>query len=172
MNWVDFALIGLVALSVVSGIREGFSRSGFGFLAILAAFLAAAWVYPEKPAGFLIVFVLVICGGAVATAALGRVFRSAGLKGLDRVLGGAMGLTNALLISVFAVVAAMTFAPKIPRHYVAHSAIAPYAVNAAYRASDVVPEEMKSRVEASYVEMVMLLPPKLRRSAPPLPHSL
>src|ERR1039458_1287909 len=56
MNWFDVALAGLIVISLVSGIRQGFSRSGFGFLAIILAFLAAAWLYPLNLAGFLIVF--------------------------------------------------------------------------------------------------------------------
>ena len=46
MNWLDVGLALLVLISVVSGIRDGFSRSGFGLLAVILAFVAAAWLYP------------------------------------------------------------------------------------------------------------------------------
>src|ERR1019366_558712 len=46
MNWFDFGLAALIVISLISVIRQGFSRSGFGFLAIILAFLAAAWLYP------------------------------------------------------------------------------------------------------------------------------
>jgi uncharacterized membrane protein required for colicin V production len=44
MNWLDWALVLLVIVSVVAGVRDGFSRSGFGFVAVIVAFLCAAWL--------------------------------------------------------------------------------------------------------------------------------
>lgn len=167
MNWVDLALIVLAAVSIASGLREGLSRSGFGLLAIGIAFLAAAWLYPTKPAGFVIVFVLAIAIAAMSAALLGVWFRRTGLSWLDRILGGVFGLANTLLFAALAMLALMAFAPRIPRHYAAHSTFAPYALSAAHAAAEIVPEEMKWRVEETYRGLVTLLPPKWRRSAPP-----
>jgi uncharacterized membrane protein required for colicin V production len=168
MNSLDLALTVLIVISVASGIRKGSSRSGFGFLAVVLAFLSAAWLSPANPKGFLIVFVALICAGAAGTFLLGRWFKSTGTKWLDGLLGGAFGLTNALLFSVFAVLALMAFAPRIPREYIARSSFAPYALEAACTASEIVPGEMKSRVGRSYAELEQVLPPKFRKAMPPL----
>lgn len=170
MNWLDLALVLLVAGSVISGVRQGFSRAGFGFLAVVLAFLTAAWLYPANLKGFLIVFVVLICAGAVCAAVVGRVLRTAGMRWLDAVLGAAFGLTNALLFAVFIVVALMAFAPKFTRVQVARSQYVPYTIDAARAVAQVVPDEMKSRVEDSYVELMRVLPPKFRRQIPRLPH--
>jgi membrane protein required for colicin V production len=172
MNWFDVALIALFAVSIASGIRQGISRSGFGFLAAVIAFLAAAWLFPANPAGFLILFAVLIAAGILAAFLLGRFFKGAGLKWVDRVLGGAFGLANASILAVIAVLAIMAFAPKFPRQAVAHSTFAPFALNAAHDASEVLPEEMKSRVKGSYGELMNLLPPKLRKAVPSLPRNI
>ena len=169
MNWFDVALAVLIVISVASGIRGGFSRSGFGFLAVVLAFLAAAWLYPTNLKGFLIVFVSLICASGATAFLLGRWFKSVGPKWLDGLLGGVFGLTNALLFSVFAVLALMAFAPRLQKEYVAHSNSAPYAIEAACTVAEIVPDEMKFRVQRSYEELVQVLPPKLRKAMPPLP---
>lgn len=168
MNWLDVGLIVLVLVSVASGLRQGFSRSGFGFLAVIVAFLAAAWLSPGSVKGFVIVFVGLICVGAVGACVLGRLLRTSGLEWLDRLLGAAFGLTNAVLLSVFAVLALMAFAPKLTAKYVAGSNFAPYAVEAARAVAQVVPDEMKDRVEDTYAELMQVLPPKFRKPIPRL----
>lgn len=172
MNWFDVLLLIPVAISIVSGVRDGLSRSGFGFLAVIIAFLAAAWLFPANAVRFLIVFVALVCAGMAAAFVLGKWFKSVGLSWLDRLLGGVFGLMNAGLFSVVVVLALMAFAPKIPRHYAGRSALAPYALEAACRAAEVVPDELKSRVEETYDGLANLLPPKFRRAVPPLPHKI
>jgi len=166
MNWFDVALAVLIVISVASGIRGGFSRSGFGFLAVVLAFLAAAWLYPTNLKGFLIVFVSLICASGATAFLLGRWFKSVGPKWLDGLIGGAFGLTNALLFSVFAVLALMAFAPRPQREYVVGSISAPYAIEAACTVAEIVPDEMKSRVERSYEKLGHVLPPRFRKAIP------
>jgi uncharacterized membrane protein required for colicin V production len=171
MNWLDVALTFIVVISVVSGIREGFSRTGFGLLAVVVAFLSAAWVYPTNLKGFVVVFVGLICAAALSAFLLGRWFKSAGVKPLDAILGGAVGLTNALMVSIGIVLVLMAFAPKLARTYVARSTFAPYAVEAARSVAQVIPNEMKYRVEDSYAELMQVLPPKFRKPIPHIPRT-
>jgi uncharacterized membrane protein required for colicin V production len=166
MNWFDVALAVLIVISVASGISGGFSRSGFGFLAVVLAFLAAAWLYPTNLKGFLIVFVLLICASGAIAFLIGWWFKSVGPKWLDGLLGGAFALTNALLFSVFAVLALMAFAPRPQREYVARSNFAPYAFEAVCTVAEIVPDEMRSRVEQRYEELGQVLPPRFRKAVP------
>ena len=164
MNGLDLVMIGLAALSLVSGIRQGLSRSGFGLLAVIVAFLLAAWLYPGQPVGFAVVFGALVCAGAIGPHLLRGWFKDAELTWLDRVLGGAFGLTNAVLISVVAVLGMMAFAPGWSGKYVARSTFAPYAMETAYNVADAVPEEMKSRIEDTYREMGKALLPAVQRT--------
>lgn len=171
MNWSDLVLAVLIVISVASGIREGLCRSGFGFLAVVLAFLFAAWLYPANLKGFPIVFVALICAGAAGASLLGRWLKSAGPQWLDGLLGGAFGLTNALLFSALAVLALMAFAPGLPLEYVARSNFAPYALEAGCAVAEIVPDEMKSRIERSYEKLGQVLPPRFKKAMAPLPRN-
>jgi hypothetical protein len=75
MNWFDLGLAALVVILVASGIREGLSRSGFGLLAVVVAFLSAAWLYPANPRCSLVVSFAV-----VARLRLARSFSAGGSR--------------------------------------------------------------------------------------------
>ncbi len=162
MNWFDVAFAAIVVISIASGIRQGFSRSGFGFVAVVLSFVAAAWYSPANLKGFFSLF-----GGLIVAAALGAFFldrslKNAGKTGADRLLGGAFGLLNALLVSLLMVVAVMAFAPPSARKYIGHSRVAPYVARGACTVAQVLPDEMKYRVEEAYTELLQVLPPKVR----------
>jgi uncharacterized membrane protein required for colicin V production len=123
---------------------------------------------PSNLRWFLIAFVGFIAVGAVGAFLLGICFKSARMGWVDRFLGGAFGLTNALLFSVFLVLILMAFAPRFSRVHVARSRVAPYAIEAAHTVARAVPDEMKFRVEESYAELLRALPPKVRKAAPRL----
>lgn len=167
MNWLDVSLIVLFAISLISGVREGFSRSGFGLMALLAAFVTAAWLAPENAKAFLAIFVAAICVSALIAFVLGKMLRRTAPQWVDAAAGGAFGLVNAAILAVIAVLALMAFAPKIPREYVANSTFAPYALEAARTAAAIVPAEVKARVESSYAGLVQIAPPKVRQVLPP-----
>ena len=58
----------------------------------------------------------------------------------------------------------MAFAPKSARTYIARSHFGPYAARAACTVAQVVPDEMRFRVEDTYDELIQLLPPKFRKA--------
>jgi uncharacterized membrane protein required for colicin V production len=163
MNWFDVAFAAIVVISIASGIRKGVSRSGFGFIAVVLAFLAAALFSPTDLRGFLFFFFGLIAVAAFGAFFLGRSLKNAGMTAVDRLLGGAFGLLNALLISLLAVVAVMAFAPPSARGYIVESRVAPYVARASCTVAQVLPDEMKYRVEDAYTELLQVLPPKFRQ---------
>ena len=168
MNWFDLGLVLVVVVSFVSGVCRGLSRAGFGFLAVILAFLCAAWLSPSNVKWFVTTFVALTCGSVIAAFLLGKWFKISGLGWLDRLLGGAFGFGNGLLVSVLAVLALMAFTPRFFSAHISHSRLAPYAVDAAYAVTQAVPDEMRIRVEESYNEVLRVLPPKVRKAAPRL----
>jgi uncharacterized membrane protein required for colicin V production len=171
MNLIDTALALLVVGSVAGGVRKGLGRSGFGLLAALAAFMAAAWLVPASAEAFLVMFVLVLCAIATGAFLLGRWFKTTSPEWLDRVLGGAFGFANALLFAVLAVTVWMTFAPRFQRDYIMRSASAPYLIGAAWNAAEYLPDELKCRAAESYEELAQRLPLQLRKDVQPLPRT-
>lgn len=169
MNWFDLALIGLFALVVTSGIRKGISRSGLGLLAIVFAFLAASWLFRPFELGFLIVFVGAISLVGAGACLLGRWLRKSDQGWLDKLLGGAAGMANALLLCVIAAVALMMYAPKQQRAVVASSQLGPYALDAVQVAAELVPDEWRARIERNYEDLGLALPHRYREEVPAFP---
>jgi len=171
MNWFDLAIAALIVISVMHGFRNGISRSGLGMIAVVAAFAAASWLFPSYQLGFFVVFVGLICVAGAIPCFFGKQLRGAINGWLDGFLGGTFGLVNAILLAVFAVLAMMAFAPKAQRQTVAHSKLGPYALEAAYAVVDVLPDELKTRIQHNYQELELALPAKYRERIPPLPRN-
>ena len=168
MNWIDLVLLLIVATSVLSGLKQGFSRTGVGFIGVLAAFFIAAWWYPAEPAAFIIVFVVLLMVAGVVAHLVGRWLESLDLAWFDKPLGALFGAVNGALLWIFMVFALMMFTPKAPPRALAESQFAPYAMDAACSIAQAVPEEMRYGVRQSYERLQKTLPPKYRKPLPDL----
>jgi membrane protein required for colicin V production len=130
MSWLDYAILGVLAVSVVWGIWRGFVREVISLAGWVLAFLAANAVAgplgdalptsissPEVRvlAAFLIVFIFTLSIATVAGMLLSRLLKAAGLGGLDRTLGGLFGLARGVVILLaLAIAAGLTMAPRHP----------------------------------------------------------
>jgi membrane protein required for colicin V production len=130
MSWLDYAILGVLAVSVVWGIWRGFVREVISLAGWVLAFLAANAVAgplgdalptsissPEVRvlAAFLVVFIFTLSIATVAGMLLSRLLKAAGLGGLDRTLGGLFGLARGVVILLaLAIAAGLTMAPRHP----------------------------------------------------------
>jgi membrane protein required for colicin V production len=130
MSWLDYAILGVLAVSVVWGIWRGFVREVISLAGWVLAFLAANAVAgplgdalptsissPEVRvlAAFLVVFIFTLSIATVAGMLLSRLLKAAGLGGLDRTLGGLFGLARGVVILLaLAIAAGLTTAPRHP----------------------------------------------------------
>ena len=130
MTWFDYAVIAVLAVSVLIGIWRGFVREVFALGGWIAAFVAAMLFADEAgnllPAGSatpfvraaaagIVIFVVVLIACSIAGMLLAKAFRAAGLGLADRTLGGAFGFARGALISLITVLAAgLTALPKEP----------------------------------------------------------
>lgn len=130
MTWFDYAVIAVLALSVLIGIWRGFVREVFALGGWVAAFVAAmlfageagallpaAWGTPfaRSVGAGVVIFLAVLIACAYAGMLFARVVRAAGLGLADRTLGGVFGFARGALISVLSVLAAgLTALPKEP----------------------------------------------------------
>jgi len=126
---------------------------------VVVGFLLAAWEYPvlaghlsfvNPPwvadiAAFFIIFVVVI----ILAGTIGRIaswgMKQAGLRWIDRVLGGAFGLLRGALVVTVLVMATAAFAPQTP--WLAKSNLAPYFLVAGRAASWLTPSDVRNRVK-------------------------
>lgn len=130
MSSLDIVIVAVLAISMAWGVWRGFVREVFSLAGWVLAFLAANAVaapigdaFPQSLAreevrvliAFVVVFVFVLSIATLVAALLSRLFKAAGLGGVDRTLGGLFGLARGVLIVLAATVAAgLTTLPRQP----------------------------------------------------------
>jgi len=128
VSWLDYAVIGVVAVSVAWGVWRGLVREVMSLAGWVIAFLAANLLagpvgerLPESMAraelrvllAFVGIFILSLVITTLAGLLLSRIAKAAGLGGLDRSLGGLFGALRGLLIVVaLALAAGLTTLPQ------------------------------------------------------------
>ena len=125
IGWVDLAMLGVIALSVLVGAVRGLTFEVLSLLGWVAAWFAGLWLGPELaphlPVGtagsplnsiaafasaFLIVLVLWGLGARAVSALVGKTL----LRPLDRLLGAVFGLARGVLV-LLALAAIVSFTP-------------------------------------------------------------
>lgn len=113
MSWLDWALLGVLLLSVLLGLWRGLvyevlSVAGWVVAFVLAQAYASevgAWLPMEGSsppvrlaAGFVVVFLVAAFAGGLVAWLVKKLVESVGLRPVDRILGGAFGLARGLVI--------------------------------------------------------------------------
>lgn len=130
MTWLDYAVFGVFAVSVVWGAWRGLVREVIAILGWVIAFLAAnlfagpfgeampqAIPTPELrvAAAFVAIFIAALVLTALLGLLLSKIVNAVGLGGLDRLLGALFGAARGLLIVLAAaLLAGLTSAPRQP----------------------------------------------------------
>lgn len=168
MNWLDFVIALIFSIAVITGFARGFVRIGIGLAATLTGFMMASWFYGLAGSwlqpyvktnaianllGFFLVFLGVILAGALIAAIASRVLKFAGLSWLDRLMGGAAGAAQGLLVVIVLVMALVAFTPNPPPSSVVNSTVAPHVIGAAGWLASVAPFELKDSFRTHYNEV-------------------
>lgn len=130
MIWIDYAIIGLITVSLIIGLLRGLIKEAFSLitwiLAIwigltygrgLAAFLEAYISHPSAriAAAFAILFFLTLILGGLIGYLLGELVRKTGLTGTDRFAGMLFGIARGMLVvTLLVMLAGMTPLPEDP----------------------------------------------------------
>jgi membrane protein required for colicin V production len=128
MTWLDYAVLGVLAVSVGWGIWRGLVREVVSLGAFVIAFLASnlfagPWAeyvpdsitQPEFRVllAFIGIFLVVLILTSLAGLLLSRIMQAVGLGGIDRALGALFGVARAAVILLaLALVAGLTGLPK------------------------------------------------------------
>lgn len=113
MNWADYVIAGVIAVSVLIGLWRGLVAEVLS-LAILIGSIWVAWAFGPQVAGYFdhsihtpelrlvagygICLVAVLVVGALITALFRRLVAGAGLSGPDRMLGVLFGFARGVLL--------------------------------------------------------------------------
>lgn len=130
MTWFDYAVTGIVGVSILLSIIHGLVREILSLASWVVAFLVAQTSAVDAAAllpaaishpslrlltAFLAVFVAVLVAMSLLAMALSRLLRTAGLGFADRALGAVFGLVRGLaIVTVAVLLAGLTSLPQQP----------------------------------------------------------
>ena len=130
MTWFDYAVLAIMAISVLFGIIHGFVRELLALASWIVAFFAAqrfamdvapllagaiASPWLRTLAAFVGLFLAVLLTMSLLTYIVSRLIKSGGLGLTDRALGAVFGLARGLAVVVVAVlIAGLTPLPREP----------------------------------------------------------
>ncbi len=130
MEYPDFVVLGIIAISILVGAIRGFIKEAFSLAVWAAAFLVAFQYsgtlalqlesHIELPSArtalaFSGLFLLVLLIGGLLTFLIGKLVEKTGLSGTDRLLGGVFGGVRGLvLVIALMLVAGLTPVPQDP----------------------------------------------------------
>lgn len=159
MTGLDWVIIGIVAVSIVLAVEQGFFFELFALAGVVVGYVVAAWEYPRlapkfqpyvkavpiaELAAFLTIFLLVLLVAGLAGRITRWAMKEAGLRWFDRVLGGVFGLVRGVGIVAVIVLGLATFAPE--SRIVSESRLGGYFLVVARGASWVAPSELRARL--------------------------
>lgn len=130
MTWIDYAVLGIIGVSVLLSVIHGFVRELLSlaswvvsflvaqdFASQAAAFLPAALENQSLRllAGFLAVFLIVLLASTLLAIAISSLIKRAGLGATDRMLGAVFGLVRGIaVVTVIVLLAGLTALPTTP----------------------------------------------------------
>lgn len=130
MNWVDYAILVIMALSAIISIWRGFMREVLSLLGWIAAFWVALSFGDvvadrlvnqiETPsvrlgAAFALLFVATLMIAGLVNFLIGRLIENTGLTGTDRMLGVFFGVARGIaIVTVLVLAAGLTPLPADP----------------------------------------------------------
>ena len=130
MEYADFGVLGIIAVSLVVGMLRGFIKEAFSLVVWVAAFLVAfkysgalalqLQEHIELPSArtalaFSGLFLVVLIVGGLLTFMTGKLVEKTGLSGTDRLLGGLFGgIRGVALVLGLMLVLGLTPVPQDP----------------------------------------------------------
>lgn len=185
MNWVDYAILATLGLSVLMGLWRGF----VGEVLALAIWVCAFWVaWLLGPAlaerfsasistpsvrillAYGLCFVAVLVAGAIVAFLMRKLVEGSGLSGSDRMLGMMFGLVRGLALVVL-LVFLLAFTPFARDPWWHESRLLPSFENGARWLGERLPPEVARYLEPveEFIKPVVAPAPATSRPAPPKP---
>jgi len=158
MTPADWMICALVLVNVVAAAYQGFFSEALSIAGLIVGYIVAAWQYRGLAAwfegflknpwfaeilSFLIIFFAIVFLFGLAARIARWLMKEAGLSGLDRFLGGVLGLLKGGLMVAVILMGMTAFAPT--SKLLANSQFAPYFLVVGRAAIWLAPSELRAR---------------------------
>ncbi|WP_299176959.1 CvpA family protein [uncultured Neptuniibacter sp.] len=142
MNWADWTILTIIAVSSLFSLKRGFVREALSLVTWVSAFIVARLFsqslavllesYIETPsvrlvAAFAILFIATLIVGVLVNKLVGALVDATGLSATDRILGIGFGAARGGLIIV-AIVALIGMSPAVNDRWFQESQLIPHFV--------------------------------------------
>jgi membrane protein required for colicin V production len=162
MNWLDYVLLAIIAVTAVVGVFRGFARQAIGLAAVVAGLVLAVVYYDQTASvfetfvknrllsnflGFVLVFVVVLIAGGILGYLVTKAMKGP-LAFANRLFGGVFGFLKAVLICGILVFALVSF--EIAKPALRTSVLAPACLGVTRAVINMVPRDLRTRFNDSY----------------------
>jgi membrane protein required for colicin V production len=159
MVWIDWVIVIVMAVSVISGLSQGFFRSACGLAGLLIGLEVASWNYGRVSAvllpifrvkaisdavGFILIAVLVLAIFAVIGALLAKAFKLIGLGCLDGLAGAVFGFFQGIILVTLGILAIVAFFPE--SNWLTEARLPKMFFGVCHLSTNVSPAELSHRV--------------------------
>jgi membrane protein required for colicin V production len=159
MTWIDWTIVFVLAVSVISGLVQGFFRTAASLVGLILGLSVASWNYPRLAAllvklvridevadliAFILIALLVMAVFNLLGVLLARAFRWMGLGCLDSLGGGVLGLFQGFLLVTLVILVTVAFFPQAD--WLAESRLPRQFFGALHWSADVTPSELAERL--------------------------
>jgi len=159
MTPADWLICALVLINVVAAAFQGFFSEVLTLAGLVVGYVVAAWQYRNlaqslssylnpwfaEILSFLIIFFAIVLLFGIAARTVRWLMKKAGLSGLDRFLGGLLGLLKGGLMVSVILMGLTAFAPT--SKFLANSQLAPYFLVVGNAAKWLAPTELRQRFD-------------------------
>ena len=160
MTIFDWAIIAIIVLSAIVAASQGFLLEVISLAGLIFGLWLAFWNYRVLAIPFArfihsehiadaLAFLLIALGVMIIIGLIGRAIsrlaHTAGLGGLDSLLGAIFGIIRGCVLVVIAIIAIAAFIPR--NTWMEGSRLAPYFLSAANRFSAGAPAELQLKIQ-------------------------
>lgn len=164
MTTVDWLIVVVLLVSVLSAARAGFIVEVFSLVGLVLGFLLASWDYQRlipwvfrwihsPPLAQAMSFLVILFGVMIAASLAGKFVRwsvqSIGLGWADRIAGAAFGLLKGCVLVTIAVMVIAAFWPGAT--WFRRSSLAPGFLSMAHRVAVIAPPDLADRIRSGVV---------------------
>jgi membrane protein required for colicin V production len=159
MVWVDWVIVIVMAVSMISGLAQGFFRSVCALAGLLVGLSVAFWNYGRLSAvlihfiriravadaiAFILIAVLVMAIFAIIGAILAKAFRLIGLGCLDGLAGAIFGFFQGVILVTLGILVIVAFFPET--QWLAQARLPKLFFGACHLSTHMSPSELAYRV--------------------------